>query len=249
MAKEAVMKKLGLNSVGGMLLLACVWGILAVTSGAVQGKPPQGCSFRASVTFDDVCPGGVDCKLRDDGLGAYVDGVNKVLAGTGNGPGFRLDTNRATSTLEGGGDSRCLEIDFADVTTDPSFVSPFAPPNPARQCNPDLGDFCECRGIDLRFSLGDDAVDLCTLQTIGSEDTVGLTVRFAVGLTGAWTPSKVLNYSDSGVGAPVSVTRTGVNPDTWEVVGTTAGLWVNGISTPVYPNLNMPFKMTIQRLP
>lgn len=203
----------------------------AVTAGGLAArKDGNQCSLGFRVTTDD----GAGKKLRSDGNGAYVDGVDKVMAFTGSGPGFRLDTN-SSQRIEGAGGIRTLVIDFTGVLSEPP--APFGTAG---------------KGVDLRFYLNDGGLDLCALSSPGASGTVGLTVLFEVnGNPMTLTYGTALSQSDSTlVGERVVVTRTSVSPDTWTIVGQNAGLRNGYQYGPVVPgagSLAMPFTLTLVR--
>jgi len=180
------------------------------------------CKLKFTVTFTDGSG-----RLRSDGGGAYVDGVDKVVAFTGSGSGFRLDTNGGSQKLEGAGTVRRLRIDLTGV--------PDAPFQDA------------LKGIDLRFFLGDGGLDLCSLGATGE---VGLTVAFEV--LGATNNQMTLTYGvPASPGGPPSgykvvVTRTGA--ESWRIEGEKADLRDGALyGTAVASNVDMPFTMTLER--
>lgn len=213
---------------GGILLLTCTWGLLLAPEGSQgQGKKTTSkCQISFTVTFSDASSD----KLTSDGLGPYVDGQDKIMASTGSGPGFRLDTNGGSQKLEGAGGFRTLCIDFVDVTT--------VPPAPFDGA---------CKGIDLRFFLKDGGLDLCSLE-VDSPATVGLHVAFEH-LGEPWQLSYGIPETQDGgpiIGQRVDVTRTGT--DTWTISGQTAGLRSGDLyGTVVADNLTMPFTMYLLR--
>ena len=204
-------------------------GILADSAG-LQARGGNQCAFGLSVVFADAAGD----KLRSDVGRAYVDGLEKVMAFTGSGPGFRLDTN-GSARLEGAGGVRTLLIDFNGVTS--------IPPAPFSSAN---------KGVDLRFYLNDGALDLCSLS-VGSSGTVGLTVAFEViGMMGdqmtlTYGVPQDQNNLGNIIGARVNVTRTGTS--TWTVAGQTAGLRDGGqYGTVKASTLTMPFTMYLVRI-
>ena len=88
----------------------------------------------------------------EEGDGVSSDGGGNYVAGTGSGPGFRLDTNGSIK-LERNNDTRFITIDF----------------NVAGVCD-EYGDFptaafcTEKKGVDLRFDRDIEPLNLCELD-------------------------------------------------------------------------------------
>lgn len=178
-----------------------------------------------------------------DGIRLYQNEVDKVIALTGSGPGFRLDTN-GSQKIEGGRATRelCIDLD-EDGVIDQGEVG-------------DPAD--ECSGVDLRFNRsgvdGNVGLDLCSLQNVGDFGTVGVDIGFL--LNG---DRHTLSYIDgcpdqdgaqSDSASSVTVMRTkavaeGDDVDEWTVAGDTACLRTGGIFGASLGDVTAPFEMTL----
>ena len=161
-----------------------------------------------------------DAVSSDDGSN-YCHGSDKVIAFTGNGPGFRFDTNGKSQKLEGAGAVRDVLIDLSNF--DPTVFNP-----------PGFTDSTALKGVDLRFELPD-GLDLCSLENVPESGTVGLLIAFEV--VGANDNRHTLIYGTpvstsatappgADCGLPVTVTRT--DEAMWTISGTKACLMDGG---------------------
>lgn len=184
------------------------------------------CQIGFDLLLDDVSTN----KVRSDGLGAYHDGVDRVMVATGSGPGFRFDTN-GSQKLEASNDRRRVTLDFSGTAAEDN-----------------VGFAASLRGVDMRFVKSDGGLDLCSLgnpddATDARSNTgqVPIGIRFLT----ASGDDHGLRYgcteSTGPAAEPALVTRTGAF--TWTLESTYACLRNDGVM--LEDNLTMPFFITI----
>lgn len=235
--------------VAGVVLLAAL-GLLVFPAATEAGKggnkggnggqTANECQISFEVAFRDAEADGV----VSDAWGSYQDGMERIMAETGSGPGFRLDTNGGSQKLEGAGGTRelCIDLDENGVIVQGEVG--------------DLAD--ECSGGGLVFNKsgvdGNVGLDLCSLQNVGDLGTVGVDIGFL--LNGE---NHTLSYVDgcpdgdgsqSDNASSVTVIRTkavaeGDAVDEWTVTGDTACLRNGGIFGPSLGDVTAPFEMTL----
>ncbi len=215
--------------------------------GGNGGQTANECQIGFDVLFRDAMT--ADGLLFTDGVvsddrGLYRNKVDKVMALTGSGPGFRLDTNGGSQKLEGAGGTRelCIDLDEDGVIEQGEVGDPTD----------------ECSGGGLGFNQsgvdGNVGLDLCSLQK-GDSGRVGVGIGFL--LNGE---RHKLSYVDgcpdrdgshqSNTASSATVTRTkavadGDDVDEWTVVGETACLREGGIFGPSLGDVTAPFEMTL----
>ena len=187
-------------------------------NGNGNGKPDKS-GTSCEINFCMVFADDDNHELTSDGYedvdhvdGEYCHGTDKVLVFTGKGPGFGFDTMQSG---KGKTTTRFLNIDLTNTALDLPLSEKVALQ----------------KKVVLKFDKSGDpsGLNLCDLDSLGKEGMVGLAISYEV--KGATDNSHTLTYGAPGFpagtecGERVTVTRTGENPNTWEIAATVACLW------------------------
>ena len=216
--------------------------------GGNGGRTANECQIGFDVLFRDAMT--ADGLLFTDGVvsddrGLYRNKVDKVMALTGSGPGFRLDTNGGSQKLEGAGGTRelCIDLDEDGVIVQGEVGDPAD----------------ECSGGGLGFNKsgvdGNVGLDLCSLQNVGDFGTVGVDIgfllngeRYTLSYVDGCPAQYGISQSDTASGVTVMRTKAvagGDLVDEWTVAGDTACLRNGGIFGPSQGDVTAPFEMTL----